>query len=65
MHIKTVNYRRVKNLGNYESKTIELIAELAEGESAEEAIDKLAEIVDEKLGLKPPKINMDEDITSF
>jgi len=40
--ITQVSYRRVFNLGNYETATVELVAEVQEGEDAIECIDGLA-----------------------
>ncbi len=49
MKIKTISYQRVLNLGNYESKRLELLAEVFEGENAEEAISRLMEKVERKV----------------
>ena len=38
MKYKTITYQRVKNLGNYESKRLELTAELDDDDNLEEAI---------------------------
>ncbi|MEH2459146.1 hypothetical protein [Nostoc sp.] len=46
MKIKTISYQRVVNLGNYESKRLELFAELQEGEDEEVAISALMEKVE-------------------
>ena len=48
MKIKTISYHRVVNLGNYESKRLELFAEVQEGEDPEAAISSLAELVERK-----------------
>lgn len=48
MQIKSISYHRVINLGNYESKRLELFAEVQEGEDAEAAISSLAELVERK-----------------
>ncbi|MEH2050909.1 hypothetical protein [Nostoc sp.] len=48
MKIKTISYHRVINLGNYESKRLELFAEVEEGEDPEAAISSLAELVERK-----------------
>jgi len=42
MKITQVSYRRVFNLGNYETATVELVAVVQEGEDAIECIDQLA-----------------------
>ena len=41
MKYKTITYQRVKNLGNYESKRLELTAELDENDELEVAIEIL------------------------
>jgi hypothetical protein len=46
MKIKTISYQRVVNLGNYESKRLELFAEVQEGEDEEVAISALMEKVE-------------------
>ncbi|WP_445626619.1 hypothetical protein [Nostoc sp. DSM 114167] len=46
MKIKTISYKRVLNLGNYENKHLELFAEVDEGEDPEQAILQLADIVE-------------------
>ncbi|MEH1811944.1 MAG: hypothetical protein V7K26_03595 [Nostoc sp.] len=48
MQIKSISYHRVINLGNYESKRLELFAEVQEGEDPEAAISSLAELVERK-----------------
>ena len=49
MAIKNITYQRVLNLGNYESKRLELSAEVLEGEGEEEAISRLMEMVERKV----------------
>ena len=49
MAIKNITYQRVINLGNYESKRLELFAEVLEGEDEEEAISRLMEMVERKV----------------
>ncbi|MBG1240996.1 hypothetical protein [Nostoc sp. NZL] len=49
MAIKNITYQRVINLGNYESKRLELSAEILEGEGEEEAISRLMEMVERKV----------------
>lgn len=49
MRVRTIGYQRVLNLGNYESKRLELSAELDGGENVEEAISVLAEQVERKI----------------
>ncbi|MEH1788497.1 MAG: hypothetical protein V7L23_23675 [Nostoc sp.] len=48
MKIKTISYKRVINLGNYENKHLELFAEVEEGEDVEAAISSLGELVERK-----------------
>ncbi|MDZ7970303.1 MAG: hypothetical protein RM368_36145 [Nostoc sp. DedSLP03] len=48
MQVKSISYHRVINLGNYESKRLELFAEVQEGEDPEAAISSLAELVERK-----------------
>lgn len=45
MKVKSVAYRRKFNLGNYETEDIEVVADLEEGESPTEALDKLKDWV--------------------
>lgn len=51
MQVKTVTYKRVKNLGNYESGTLSAFAELEENEDEFEAIVQLKAIVHQGLGI--------------
>lgn len=46
MKITQVSFRRVFNLGNYETATVELVAVVNEGEDAKQALNQL---VDEAL----------------
>jgi uncharacterized coiled-coil DUF342 family protein len=48
MKIKTISYKRVINLGNYENKHLELSGEVEDGEDVESAISYLAELVEQK-----------------
>jgi len=41
MIIKQVSFRRVFNLGNYETMTVELVADLNDGENPKEALNGL------------------------
>lgn len=41
MKVERITYKRVKNLGNYESETLELSAILDEDELIDDAIQKL------------------------
>ena len=55
MKIKTITYQRVKNLGNYESERMELVAELDDGEDVEVAIGQLKKEVREALNIPDPE----------
>jgi hypothetical protein len=41
MIITEITYKRIKNLGNYENETLEITAEIKEGENYLEAIDRI------------------------
>jgi predicted RNase H-like nuclease (RuvC/YqgF family) len=49
MQVKTISYKRVLNIGNYENKHLELFGEVLEGEDEEEAISRLMEMVERKV----------------
>ncbi|WP_414546087.1 hypothetical protein [Nostoc sp. CCY0012] len=49
MTIKTITYQRVLNLGNYESKRLEMTAEISEGDDPEAAASHLIETVERKV----------------
>ena len=49
MAIKNITYQRVLNLGNYESKRLELSAEVLEGDDVEESISRVMEMVERKI----------------
>ncbi len=51
MKIVTLTYRRVKNLGNYESESLEAIAQIPDDEDVDEALEDLKEWVELKLGV--------------
>ena len=55
MKIKEIRYKRVKNLGNYESETLELLAELNDNNNLMEAIDQLKEDAREALDIPDPE----------
>jgi len=54
MNIKSVSYKRIRNLGNYESEHLEVFAEVDEGEDPGEVSQKLREFVAEQLQVKVP-----------
>ena len=60
MQIKTITYRRIKNLGNYENESVEWIAELEEGENPFEATAQLKQ--DVLTFLNPPRPQQNDDI---
>jgi hypothetical protein len=49
MQIKSITYQRVFNLGNYETKRLELTAELSELDDVEAKIGCLTELVERKI----------------
>lgn len=61
MKIKTVHYKRIKNLGNYESETFEMTAEIDDDdEGAVSSALKLKEYVHQALGLIEEKVDENE-----
>ncbi len=58
MKIETVTFRRVRNLGNYESKTLEFTAGVEEGDVVDEVIRHLMNLTETHLYLeKSPEID--------
>lgn len=49
MQIKTITYQRVINLGNYESKRLEMTAEISERDDLEFETSVLMEMVERKV----------------
>ncbi|WP_375505662.1 hypothetical protein [uncultured Nostoc sp.] len=49
MAIKNITYQRVLNLGNHESKRLELSAEVLEGDDPNEETSRLMEMVERKI----------------
>jgi len=49
MQIKTITYQRVVNLGNYESKRLEMTAEISESDDLEYETSVLMEMVERKV----------------
>ena len=49
MSFKNITYQRVLNLGNYESKRLELSEEVFEGDDVEESISRVMEMVERKI----------------
>jgi predicted nucleic acid-binding Zn-ribbon protein len=62
MQIKTISYQRVVNLGNYESKRLELFAEVQEGEDEEDAIATLMEKVERKVSEYSDLVNESKEL---
>ena len=65
MEIKTINYKRTHNLGNYSNETLELFAELEEGDNPQEKIQELKLEAEKGLGIKQPKKEKNLDGTPF
>lgn len=59
MQIKTITYRRTKNLGNYNSETLEATAQINEDEEPTKTYHALREWVLEKLR-SPAHADVDE-----
>ena len=57
MEVKTIVFKRVKNLGNYESEHLEIVGDLEPGDDVNKEVDKLREIVETKLFLKKTQNN--------
>lgn len=55
MEIKTISYQRVKNLGNYESKRLEMTAELDSNDDVDQCAAELKNHVETALGLNQPE----------
>lgn len=55
MHICQISFKPIKNLGNYESATIEATVALSEGESPDNALAMVREWVEGKLFPKPAR----------
>ncbi|MGB6297006.1 MAG: hypothetical protein WBF90_12600 [Rivularia sp. (in: cyanobacteria)] len=49
MKVKLIVYKRIKNLGNYETEHLEMSAELAENEDVEQASRQLRRLVNNLL----------------
>lgn len=61
MKVKEVRYQRVKNLGNYESARLELVAELNEDDDVTEAIANLKATVNLHLGIDSDSVGEDDN----
>lgn len=49
MPIKSITYKRIKNLGNYESKTLEATTIVNEGDDPVKELEELIAFVENKL----------------
>lgn len=49
MQFKTISYKRILNLGNYESKHLELSADIHEGDDLDAETSRLMEVVERKI----------------
>lgn len=49
MQLKSISYKRVLNLGNYENKHLELFAEMADGDDEDASIQHLMELVERNI----------------
>lgn len=66
MTVKTITYKRILNLGNYESKHLEMSANIDDGESEEfinEECSRLMDLVESKIR-EEASIKIEEDIAS-
>jgi hypothetical protein len=63
MVITEITYKRIKNLGNYENETLEVTAEIKEGENYLEVIDRIRYDVADTL-LVTPSLKI-EDTLNF
>lgn len=53
MEIKTITYKRVHNLGNYNTEHLEMSAELSVDDDVDQCAADLKNYVETALGLKP------------
>jgi hypothetical protein len=51
MRITEISYQRVKNLGNYETERVEMVAEVNEGEDVNTVYTYLRDMVNKALGV--------------
>ena len=56
MEVKTITYKRVNNLGNYNTEHLEMIAVLDDGEDVQEGTKQLKLEVETALGLNKPPV---------
>ena len=51
MKIKEISYKRIKNIGNYENESLEVIAQVEDNEDPNKVFENLKHFVFVKLGL--------------
>ena len=61
MQIKTISYKRTKQTKPYEPEVIELVIDLAPGETPKQVIAKARKIVAEELGEEPEPCSCDSN----
>lgn len=62
MQIKTISYKRTRNLGNYNNETLELFAELEEGDNTQEKIQELKLESEKGLGIVKQQPKKEENL---
>lgn len=61
MQYKTISYKRIKNLGNYQSETVEMSAELDDDDNVDFSFEKLKVTVSKALDIdKKTEDKLDE-----
>lgn len=61
MPIKSITYKRIKNLGNYESKTLEATSIVNESDDAARELEELIAFVENELFPPKPPISDTEE----
>ncbi|ELS04826.1 hypothetical protein Xen7305DRAFT_00045620 [Xenococcus sp. PCC 7305] len=56
MEVKTITYKRVHNLGDYNTEHLEMMAELSPEDNPQESTKQLIAEVETALGLKKPPV---------
>ena len=51
MKIKEMSYKRIRNIGNYENESLEVVAQVEEDENPDDVFEELKHFVFVKLGL--------------
>lgn len=62
MKYKTITYKRIRNLGNYQSSALEITIELDESDNIDTSIDNLKSLVKDKLFEKTKSLSTSEEI---